>query len=98
MLLVVLGWLRGGPVRLVVVAGAAASVVGVILVVDPFASGGAMDALGIALALAAAVCLAGYYVLSARPTPGLPPLALVSAGLLVGASRPSRSVRPGCCR
>lgn len=84
-LLVTLGWLRGRPVRLVVVAAAVASVVGVVLVVDPFASGGAMDALGIALALAAAVCLAGYYVLSAAPAPGLPPLALVSSGLLVGA-------------
>jgi len=84
-LLVVLGWLRGSRVRFVVVAGAVASVVGVILVVDPFASGGAMDAVGIALALAAAVCLAGYYVLAAAPAPGLPSLALVSAGLLVGA-------------
>ncbi|WP_431246304.1 EamA family transporter [Leifsonia xyli] len=86
-LIVVLGWLRGTPVRLVVVAGAAASVLGVVLVVDPFGGGGngAMDAVGVALALAAAVCLAGYYLISAVPTPGLPPLALVSAGLLVGA-------------
>ncbi|RDV45369.1 EamA/RhaT family transporter [Leifsonia sp. ku-ls] len=85
-LIVVLGWLRGTPVRLVVVAGAVASVTGVVLVVDPFGSGGAMDAAGIALALAAAVCLAGYYLISAVPTPGLPPLALVSCGLLVGAA------------
>jgi drug/metabolite transporter (DMT)-like permease len=84
-LIVVLGWLRGTPVRVVVVAGAVASVTGVVLVVDPFGSGGGVDAAGIALALAAAVCLAGYYVLSAVPTPGLPPLALVSSGLLVGA-------------
>jgi drug/metabolite transporter (DMT)-like permease len=85
-LIVVLGWLRGTPVRLVVVGGAVASVTGVVLVVDPFGSGGAMDAAGIALALAAAVCLAGYYLISAVPTPGLPPLALVSCGLLVGAA------------
>lgn len=84
-LIVVLGWLRGAPVRPVVVAGAVVSVAGVVLVVDPFGSGGAMDGLGVALALAAAVCLAGYYLISAAPTPGLPPLALVSAGLLVGA-------------
>ncbi len=84
-LIVVLGWLRGTPVRLVVVAGAAASVLGVILVVDPFGGGGGMDPVGVALALAAAVCLAGYYLISAVPTPGLPPLALVSSGLLVGA-------------
>jgi drug/metabolite transporter (DMT)-like permease len=84
-LIVVLGWLRGAPVRVPVVAGAAASVAGVVLVVDPFSGGGAMDAVGIALALAAAVCLAGYYLISAVPTPGLPPLALVSGGLLVGA-------------
>ncbi|MGH1549837.1 EamA family transporter [Leifsonia poae] len=84
-LIVVLGWVRGVRVRAVVVAGAAASVIGVVLVVDPFGSGGAMDAVGVALALAAAVCLAGYYLISARPAPGLPPLALVSGGLLVGA-------------
>lgn len=84
-LIVVLGWLRGTPVRVVVVAGAVASVTGVVLVVDPFGSGGGVDAAGIALALAAAVCLADYYLLSAVPTPGLPPLALVSSGLLVGA-------------
>ncbi|MGH1527008.1 EamA family transporter [Leifsonia sp. L25] len=71
-LIVVLGWLQGTPVRLVVVAGAAASVLGVVLVVDPFGGGGngAMDAVGVALALAAAVCLAGYYLISAVPTPG----------------------------
>ncbi len=84
-LIVVLGWLRGTPVRFVVAAGAVASVIGVVLVVDPFDSGGARDAAGVALALAAAVCLAGYYLISAVPTPGLPPLALVGGGLLVGA-------------
>jgi drug/metabolite transporter (DMT)-like permease len=89
-LLVILGWLRGARIRLVVAGEAAASVVGVVLVVDPFGSGGAVDGVGVALALAAAVCLAGYYVISASPVPGLPPLALVSAGLLVGAGRRSR--------
>ena len=84
-LIVVLGWVRGVRAQPVVVAGAVASVLGVVLVVDPFGSSGAMDAVGVALALAAAVCLAGYYLISARPAPGLPPLALVSAGLLVGA-------------
>jgi drug/metabolite transporter (DMT)-like permease len=84
-LIVVLGWLRGAPVRLVVVGGTVASIVGLVLVVDPFSSGGRVDGVGIGLALAAAVCLAGYYLISAVPTPGLPPLALVSAGLLVGA-------------
>ncbi|MFP3467446.1 EamA family transporter [Leifsonia sp. SIMBA_070] len=88
-LIVVLGWLRGAPVRLLVVAGAVASVVGVVLVVDPFGGGGpggSMDAVGVLLAAAAAVCLAGYYLLSAAPAPGLPPVALVSSGLLVGAA------------
>ncbi len=91
-LIVVLGWLRGVPVRATVVAGAATSVLGLVLVVDPFPGGatgggpGGVDGTGVALALAAAVCLAGYYLLSAAPAPGLPPLALVSSGLLVGAA------------
>lgn len=87
-MLAVLGWAtRRVPVRPIVVAGVVLSVVGLVLVVGVGGIGhaGGLDAAGIALALAAAVCLAGYYVLSAAPTPGLPPLALVSSGLIVGA-------------
>ncbi|MBO1739215.1 EamA family transporter [Leifsonia sp. TF02-11] len=87
-MLAVLGWAtRRVPVRPIVVAGVVLSVVGLVLVVGVGGIGqaGGLDAAGIALALAAAVCLAGYYVLSAVPTPGLPPLALVSSGLIVGA-------------
>lgn len=88
-MLAVLGWAtRRVPVRPIVVVGVVLSVVGLVLVVGVGGigqAGGGLDAAGIALALAAAVCLAGYYVLSAVPTPGLPPLALVSSGLIVGA-------------
>ncbi|GAB3576069.1 EamA family transporter [Leifsonia lichenia] len=90
-LIVLLGWITGrAPVRGTVVAGAALSVAGLVLVVGldgiGIGAGSALDGGGIALALAAAACLAGYYLLSAIPTPGLPPIALVSAGLLVGAA------------
>lgn len=61
------------------------SVVGLVLVVNPFRASGAVDGVGVLLAFAAAVCLAGYYLIAAIPTPGLPPLALVSSGLIVGA-------------
>lgn len=88
-MLAVLGWAtRRVPVRPIVVVGVVLSVVGLVLVVGVGGigqAGGGLDAAGIALALSAAVCLAGYYVLSAVPTPGLPPLALVSSGLIVGA-------------
>ena len=44
-----------------------------------------VDVVGLGWALAAAVSLAGYFVLSARPTPDLPPLVLVGAGMGVAA-------------
>lgn len=88
-MIAVLGWAtRRVPVRPIVVAGVVLSVMGLVLIVGVDGIGQAGDGLdtaGIALALAAAVCLAGYYLLSALPTPGLPPLALVSSGLVVGA-------------
>jgi len=87
-MIAVLGWAtRRVPVRPVVVGGVVLSTAGLVLVIgaDGLDGVGGLDTAGIALALAAAVCLAGYYLLSALPTPGLPPLALVSSGLVVGA-------------
>jgi drug/metabolite transporter (DMT)-like permease len=85
-LLVLLAWGRTRiPPALLTIAGAVLSIAGLALVINPSGAGG-LDVLGVLFALAAAVCLAGYYLISARPTGGLPPVALVCAGLLVGAA------------
>lgn len=67
------------------VIGAVVATSGLFLVLDLTGEGG-LDPLGIAFALAAAVCVAGYYHLSAQPDDGLPAVALASGGLLVGAA------------
>lgn len=63
--------------------GAAVAVGGVVLVLDVVA-GGAVDAVGLGWALFAACGLAGYFLLSEREAPGLPPLVLAAGGLVVG--------------
>ena len=67
------------------VAGVALSVAGLLLVLD-VAGGVRADVTGVLGALAAAVGLAGYFLMSARPVPGLPPLALAAGGMLVAAA------------
>ena len=63
--------------------GSAVAVVGLVLVVD--VSGARFDLLGTLLALGAAVTVCVYFTMSARTGDDLPPLALASGGLLVGA-------------
>lgn len=70
------------PSRLVL-AGSVVALVGLVLVVD--IAGAQFDALGTLMALGAAVCVCAYFVISERVGPDLPPLALASGGLLVGA-------------
>jgi drug/metabolite transporter (DMT)-like permease len=83
--LVGLVWARTRHVpKPVVIAGSAVAVVGLVLVVGPSALGGG-DLLGIVYALIAMVGCAAYFVIAARPSDGLPPVALAAAGLLVGA-------------
>jgi drug/metabolite transporter (DMT)-like permease len=67
----------------VVLVGSVVALVGLVLVVSP---GGAssFDLLGLVFALAAMVGCAAYYVIAARPSDGLPPVALAAAGLLLG--------------
>jgi drug/metabolite transporter (DMT)-like permease len=83
-LLVLLAWGRTRiPPAMLTIVGALLSIGGLVLVIDPAGAGG-LDGLGVLFALGAAVCLAGYYLISARPSGDLPPVALVCAGLLVG--------------
>ncbi len=84
-LLVLLAWARTrrAPSRLVI-AGSIVAMVGLVLVVD--IAGASFDLLGTLFALAAAVCVGAYFLISERAGDELPPLALASGGLLVGAA------------
>lgn len=87
----IVGWLwaghgqRPGPITAL---GVALSMLGLALVLDLFASRAGMrvDPIGVAWALGAAVCVSVYFVLSARPTPDLPPFVLVAGGMVVAAT------------
>lgn len=59
------------------------SVVGVVLVLG--VGGGTLSWWGVALALAAAACLAGYFLVSANQTIALPPIGLTGLGMGIGA-------------
>jgi len=84
--LLLVGWVwartRRAP-RFVVIAGSIVAVAGLVLVVSP-GGGGSLDALGLSFAALAAVGCAIYYVLAAKPSDGLPPVALASFGLVGG--------------
>ncbi len=84
-LLVGLAWVRTkkAPSRLVAI-GSVVAMAGLVLVVD--ISGASFDLIGTILALGAAVCVAAYFLISERTGDDLPPLALASGGLLVGAA------------
>ncbi|MGX5679969.1 EamA family transporter [Schumannella luteola] len=84
LLLVGLVWAttRKAP-RLVVVLGSLVAIGGLALVIGPGALG-AVDGLGLFFAGLAAVGCAGYYVIAARPSRGLPPVAFAAIGLLLG--------------
>jgi drug/metabolite transporter (DMT)-like permease len=83
-MLVAFVWLRTrrAPSALVL-WGSGVAIVGLVLVVD--ISGASFDLIGTLLALAAAVCVCAYFVISERAGDDLPPLALAAGGLLVGA-------------
>lgn len=82
----VVGWLwlrHGERPQALTVAGTALSIAGLLLVLVPGAAT-ALPAAGVAWALAAAVGLAMYFVLSARSDAALPPVTLAAAGMGVG--------------
>lgn len=84
LLLVAVAWAitRRMP-KVVVLIGSVVALAGLVLVVAP--SGGAsLDLLGVIFALLAMVGCAGYYVIAARPSNGLPTVALASFGLVLG--------------
>lgn len=83
-LLVVFAWATTRRIpRPVVIVGSIAAVSGLILVVGP-GSLGSIDALGVLFAFLAAIGCAAYYLIAARPSDGLPAVALAWAGMLLG--------------
>ncbi len=84
-LLVGLHWARRTHVPgRATVAGTVLSMVGLVLVLDP--GGAAIDPVGVAWGLGAAVCLAVYFEVSARVDDDLPPVLLAGGGLAVGSA------------
>ncbi|MFF1632479.1 DMT family transporter [Leifsonia sp. NPDC058248] len=84
-LLVAVAWARTRRMpRIAVLVGTVVSVVGLALVVSPGAGTHGFDVLGLVFAVAAMVGCAGYYVIAARPSDGLPSVALAASGLIVG--------------
>ncbi len=69
--------------KVVVLVGSVVALAGLMLVVSPGA-GGSFDLLGLSFAVLAMVGCAVYYVVAARPSDGLPPVALAASGLLLG--------------
>ena len=67
----------------IVLVGSALAVGGLVLVIGPGALQ-VVDPLGLVLAFAAAIGAAVYFVIAARPTEGLPTVALAASGLLIG--------------
>lgn len=77
-------WIRTGiaPKALTIV-GAVASLLGVVLVLEP-SGDERLSVLGLVFAVLAAGAMAAYFFVSAHPNSSLPPLALLSFGLMAG--------------
>ena len=69
--------------RATVLLASLLAVGGLILVIGPGALHAA-DPVGLAIAFAAAIGCAAYFVIAARPADGLPPVALAGSGLILG--------------
>ncbi|WP_320536970.1 EamA family transporter [Pseudarthrobacter sp. IC2-21] len=70
--------------RILTFGGTVLSLAGLVLVLD-LAGAVKIDVVGVLWGLAAAVCLAIYFFITAKENDSLPPIVLASAGLLVGA-------------
>jgi drug/metabolite transporter (DMT)-like permease len=84
-IILVVGWMwvaHGQRPRRLTVAGAAAALLGLVLVLD--LGGGRLDPVGVLWGMGAGIGLAGYFVLSARGDGDLPSMAMASGGMAVG--------------
>jgi len=83
-LLVLFAWATTRKVpRPVVLIGSAVAIVGLVLVVGPGALA-SVDMLGVFFGSLAAIGAASYYLIAARPSEGLPGVALAWGGLILG--------------
>lgn len=86
--ILVVGWMwlrHGQKPRRLTTFGSILALGGLILVLNPSTTGGALDPVGVLWALGAAIGLAAFFVLAARSGDGLPPLTLAGLGLSVAA-------------
>jgi drug/metabolite transporter (DMT)-like permease len=84
LLLVAVAWVRSRKLpKTVVLIGSFVALVGLVLVVGVNGHRG-VNLVGIAFASLGAVGCAIYYVIAARPSEGLPPVALAGSGLVLG--------------
>lgn len=85
LLLVGVAWVRTRRMpKAVVLIGSVIALAGLVLVVSPGGGAGSFDSLGLVFAIASMVGCAIYYLVAARPSDGLPPVALAAFGLLIG--------------
>ncbi|MFM9876836.1 MAG: EamA family transporter [Rhodoglobus sp.] len=84
LILVALVWVRTRRTpRAVVLIGSVLAIGGLVLIIGP-GSITATDGLGIIFALIAMLGVVGYYLIAARPSDGLPPVAFAASGLVIG--------------
>lgn len=84
LILVAIVWVRTRRTpRAVVLIGSVLAIGGLVLIIGP-GSIVATDGLGIVFALIAMLGVVGYYLIAARPSDGLPPVAFASSGLVLG--------------
>ncbi|MEW2385760.1 DMT family transporter [Micromonospora sp. NPDC047707] len=87
-IVVVVGWMwlaHGQRPRRLTVAGSAAALAGLALVLD-LTGAGRLDPVGVLWGLGAAIGLAGYFVLAGRVDANLPSVVMASGGMAVGAA------------
>jgi drug/metabolite transporter (DMT)-like permease len=78
-------WLRSRqPPHRLTIAGSAAAVIGLVLVLD-LVGDSQIDVVGVLWGLGAAVGLAVFFILSAKSDSQLPPLAMAGGGMTIGA-------------
>lgn len=86
-IILVVGWMwamHGQRPHRLTVAGSLAALVGLVFVLD-VVGGAQIDLVGVLWGLGAAIGLATYFVMSARVDAELPPVAMASAGMGIGA-------------
>lgn len=74
---------RAVPPRATII-GALVSIAGLFLVLD-LTGTSHLDPIGVAIALTAALCIAGYFHLAGTPIPDVPAIGLATGGLVIGA-------------